>query len=154
MFTFFSINFHFLIGLLILKPTKRSLQILLYILKVSYLTDYKSSFKSHKQFKTNIINWNFANSIFLRLKILSQARRSRTAEGGDVISEIEASNAMYTLIHVKNCFNKIILAKQKGTVHRWVPQVIFIMSEGLFHPFGSQAESNQNIGTHRNPYDE
>ena len=38
---------------LILKPAKRSLQILLDILKVSYLTDCKSSFKSHKQFKTN-----------------------------------------------------------------------------------------------------
>ena len=34
--------------------------ILLYILKVSYLTDYKSRFKSHKQFKTNLIHQNFA----------------------------------------------------------------------------------------------
>ena len=28
---------------------------------------------------------------------------------GEVISEIEASNIMCTLFHVKNCFNKIIL---------------------------------------------
>ena len=45
---------------LILKPAKRSLQILLNILKVSHLTDIKSSFKSHKQFKTNFRHQNFA----------------------------------------------------------------------------------------------
>ena len=45
----------------------------------------------------------------LGLKILSQARRSSTVDGGEVISEIEASNTMYTLFHVKNCFNKILL---------------------------------------------
>ena len=28
---------------------------------------------------------------------------------GEVILEIEASNTMYTLFHVKKCFNKIIL---------------------------------------------
>ena len=49
------------------------------------------------------------NSIFpltkkFRLKILSQARRTSTVDGGDVISEIEDSNTMYTLIHVKNCY--------------------------------------------------
>ena len=43
------------------------------------------------------------------LKILSQARRSSIVDGGEVISEIETSNTMYTLFHVKNCFNKIIL---------------------------------------------
>ena len=82
------------------------------------------------------------------LKILSQARWSSTVDGGEVISEIEASTTMYTLFHVKNCFNNIILlllensinryfsggeggisllteAKQKGTVHRSVPQVLF-----------------------------
>ena len=40
---------------------------------------------------------------------MSQARRSSTVDGGEVISEIEASNTMYTLFHVKNCFKKILL---------------------------------------------
>ena len=45
------------------------------------------------------------------LKILSQSRRSSTVDVWDVISEIQASNTMYSLFHVKNknCFNKIIL---------------------------------------------
>ena len=48
----------------------------------------------------------FISSIFplikkLGLKTLSQARRSSTVDGGEVISEIEASYTMYTLNHVK-----------------------------------------------------
>ena len=48
----------------------------------------------------------FISSIFplikkLGLKILSQARGSSTVDGGEVISEIEALNTMYTLNHVK-----------------------------------------------------
>ena len=45
----------------------------------------------------------------LGLKILSHARRSSPVDGGEVISEIEASNTMYALFLVKNSFNKIIL---------------------------------------------
>ena len=48
----------------------------------------------------------------LGLKILSQARRSSTVDGGELILEIEASNTMYTLFHVKNCINKIILLSE------------------------------------------
>ena len=72
MFTFISIIFYLLNGLLILIPTKRSLQILLYILKVSNLIDYKSSFKSRKQFKTNIIHQNFV----IDFLILNTTKRS------------------------------------------------------------------------------
>ena len=50
--------------------------------------NYKSSFKLHQQFKTNIIY----------IKIL---QLNRKLDGGEVISGIEASNTMYTLIRVK-----------------------------------------------------
>ena len=50
--------------------------------------DYKSSFKSHQQFKTNTIY----------IKIL---QLNGKLDGGEVISEIETSNTMYTLNHVK-----------------------------------------------------
>ena len=84
--------------------------------------DYKLSFKSQQQFKTNTIyirilqlnrkfeakkrqrGFLFRHFFLLlknSLKILSQARRSSTVDGGEVISEIEASNTMYTLNHVK-----------------------------------------------------
>ena len=33
----------------------------------------------------------------------------QSVDGGEVISEIEASNTMDALYHAKNCFNKIIL---------------------------------------------
>ena len=64
-------------------------------------------------YTSEFCNW-LENSIFplikkLGIKILSHARRSSTVDGGEVISEIEAANTMYTLFHVKNCFNKIIL---------------------------------------------
>ena len=90
-FYFFSIIFYFL------KPTKRLLQILLWILKDSNLIEYKSSFKSHKQFKTN--------SIYIKILQLN-----RKLDAGEVISGIVSISLLTE-------------AKQRGTVHRSVPQV-------------------------------
>ena len=67
--------------------------------------DYKSSFKSHQQFKTNTIYYMYQNFAI-------EYRRSSTVDGGEVISEIEASNTMYTLFHVKNCFTKDLIISE------------------------------------------
>ena len=60
-----------------------------------------SSFLTVTFIKKNKQRGFFISSIFplikkLGLKILSQARRSSTVDGGEAISEIEASNTMYT----------------------------------------------------------
>ena len=57
--------------------------------------------KKKKKAKRFLISSIFPLIKKLGLKILSQARSSSTVDGGEVISEIEASNTMYTLNHVK-----------------------------------------------------